>query len=91
MRSVGVADVEAHGAAVRRRRAELRREHVEAARDRLRAELGAEVAGAAGDEEPHRTIVTGPSFTSSTSMLRAEDAALRPARPAPASASQKRS
>ncbi len=37
--------------------------------DRLAADLGAEVPGAAGDEELHpSTIVTGPSFTSSTAM-----------------------
>ena len=67
--SVGVADVELQRLSVRRRRAELRRKHVVAALDRLAAELGAEIAGAAGDEELHRTIVTGPSFTSSTAIV----------------------
>ena len=64
----GVAHVELDGVAVRRRRPELRRDHVEAALDGLPADLGAEVAGPAGDEELHRTIVTGPSFTSSTAI-----------------------
>ena len=51
---IGVADVELQRLSVRRRRAKLRREHVVAALDRLAAELGAEVPGAAGDEELHR-------------------------------------
>ena len=51
MHGIVVAEVEVHGAAVRRGRAQLRREHVEAAVDRLPADLGAEIAGAAGDED----------------------------------------
>jgi hypothetical protein len=46
-----VADVQLQRAAVRRRRVQLRREHIVAALDGLAAELRPEVAGTAGDEE----------------------------------------
>jgi len=52
-----VAHVEPDGTPVRRRRAMPAREHVETALDRLPAELGAEIPGAAGHEELHGTIM----------------------------------
>src|SRR5581483_2223273 len=65
-----VADVEFERAAVRRLPAELAREHVVAALDREPADLPPEEAGGARDEKLHAssTIVTGPSFTSSTAI-----------------------
>ena len=63
-----VAHVEVDRCAVRRRRPEPRREHLETAFDCLATHLGAEVAGPASDEQLHRRIVTGPSFTSSTAI-----------------------
>jgi len=53
-----VAHVEPDGPALRRRPLVLRREHLGAARKRLPADLGAEIAGAARHEQLHRTIVT---------------------------------
>jgi hypothetical protein len=52
------SDVQSHRASVWRGRLELRCEHVPSALDREPAELRAEVAGAAGDEQLHGTIVT---------------------------------
>ena len=86
-----VADVEPHGPAVRGLAVEARREHLEAELDRLPADLGAEVAGTAGDEELHpRTIVTGPSFTSSTA-IRAPKTPCSTGTPSARSSAQKRS
>ena len=49
-----VSQVEPHGAAMRRLGVQAERDHVVARRDRLPADLGAEIAGAAGDEDLHR-------------------------------------
>jgi len=64
-----LAQVDGERVAERRRCPQLGRDDVVARVDGLPADLGAEVPGAAGDEDPHsRTMVTGPSFTSSSSM-----------------------
>src|SRR5581483_10208698 len=67
---VGVAHVERDRPAVRRLAAEAAGQHLEAPLLGEPADLAAEIARAAGDEELHAssTIVTGPSFTSSTSI-----------------------
>src|SRR5579862_2556127 len=85
-----VAHVESKGPAVGRRRREAGREHLEAPLDREPADLGAEVPAAARDENLHRTIVTGPSFTSSTS-IRAPKTPRATGAPSAASSAQKRS
>jgi len=54
--SFGIAHVELQRLAIRRRRAKLRGQHFEAALGREAAELGAEVAGASGDEELHEFV-----------------------------------